>query len=108
MLFNNSIPNCVPEYYREQKEKLEHEYELMEQRQEHYRANQQKLDAAVKSGLPILEHDGYDSCRECPDADHDTMRDDDDDICLMICHNPSCPEHKIHQTKEEAHVRDHL
>ena len=98
LLPNISIPNCVPEYYREQQEKLDREYELMERRQEHYQANRQKLDAAARSGLPILDYGGYAPCRKCPDADRDTMRDDDDDICLVICHNPSCPEHKKHQT----------
>lgn len=100
MLFNDRIPNCVPEYYREQQEKLDREYELMVQRKEHYQANQQKLDAAVRSGLPILDYGGYDSCLKCPDADHDTVRGDDDDFCLVICHNPSCTEHKNHQTKK--------
>lgn len=102
MLFNDSIPNCIPEYFREQQEKLDREYELMEQRQQRYLANQQKLGVAVRSGLPILDYGGYTPCRECPSADHDTMRDDDDDFCLVICHNPSCAEHKNHQTEKES------
>ena len=100
MRLYDNIPNCVPEYNREEQEKWERECELEERRQEHYRANQQKLDAAAQSGLPILDYGGYDSCWECPDADHDTMRNDDDDFDLVICRNPSCTEHKIRQTEK--------
>lgn len=32
-MYNISIPNCVPEYYREQEEREQREYEEMEQRE---------------------------------------------------------------------------
>ncbi len=48
------IPNCVPEYFREQQEKYERECELHWQRLEHYKANQKKMKDAYEAGLPIL------------------------------------------------------
>ena len=95
--FNEPVPDCVPEYYRAQQEDREHQYELLMQRQEHYRANQEKINAAVTSGLPILLFGGYAPCWVCQTADHDTMTDDDDDFDSVICRNPDCPEHENHQ-----------
>lgn len=96
-MFNEPMPDCVPEYYRSQQEDEEHEYELQTRRQEIYQVNRQKI-AAVASGFPVLDYGGYEACRDCPDADHDTMVDDDDDICRAICRNPACPRHR----KEES------
>ena len=96
---NDPIPDCVPEYYRAQKEERDRQYDLAMQRQGHYLANKQKLDAAVLSGLPVLPFGGYGPCWECPNADHDTMTNDEDDICLVICHDPSCPEYIKHQSE---------
>ena len=98
--FNEPMPDCVPEYYRAQQEEQEHQYELLMQRQEHYRANQEKISAAVASGLPILPYGGYGSCWKCQSADYDTMTDDDDDMCCVICHDPACPQHKNRRSKE--------
>ena len=95
--FDEPMPDCVPEYYRAQQEEREHQYELLMQRQEHYRANREKISAAFASGLSVLTSGGYDSCRECPTADHDTMTGDNDDLDCVICHDPDCPEHKKHQ-----------
>ena len=100
--FNESIPNCVPEYYREQQEKHDHLYDLSMQRRAGYLANQGKLNVAAQSGLPILDYGGYGTCWECPDADHDTMTSDADDFCTVICRNPACPEHQKHQAEEAS------
>lgn len=88
------LPNCVPEYFREQFEREAHEAELRWERTEHYKKNRQKRQQAYKAGLPILDYGGYDTCQNCTDADHDTQISDDDDINCIICHNPDCPEHK--------------
>lgn len=96
---NEPIPDCVPEYYREQQEEQDRRYDLAMQRRARYLANQRKLNAAGRSGLPILPFGGYDPCQDCPDADHDTVTDDEDDICRVICQDPSCPEHRKHQTE---------
>ena len=98
--FNDPMPDCVPEYYRARQEAADHEYELASQRQERYRANQEKIDAAVASGLPILSFGGYGPCWGCQSADHDTMTDDDDDTCCVICRDPACSEHGNHRSKE--------
>ena len=91
---NEPIPNCVPEYYREQQEKQDHQYDMAMQRRACYLENQRKLDEAAEAGLPILAFGGYGPCWECPDADHDTVIDDEDDFCRVICRNPACPEHR--------------
>ena len=96
---NEPIPDCVPEYYREQQEERDRQYDLAMQRRVRYLTNQQKLDAVARSGLLILSFGGYGPCWECPNADHDTVTDDEDDICRVICHDPSCPEHIKHQSE---------
>lgn len=93
------LPNCVPEYFREQFEREEHETQLYWERMEHYNTNKRKMEKAYQSGLPVLLYGGYDDCQSCKDADHDTQTCDDDDICSVICHNPDCLEHKIHEEK---------
>ena len=45
------IPDCVPEFYREQEEERDRRYDLAMQRREHYQANRRKLDAAAEAGL---------------------------------------------------------
>lgn len=57
-------------------------------------ADRAKLDAARAIGLPILPYCGYPACLRCPKADDDTQRDAEDDICLVICTDPDCPEHR--------------
>ena len=65
------------------------------QRRAHYLANQQKLATAAEAGLPILDYGGYGPCWECQTADHDTATDDEDDMCSVICLNPSCSHHQV-------------
>ena len=98
LIFNEPMPDCVPELYRSRQEAVDHRYDLQARRQAQYDANRRKLDDAIASGLPILDYGGYGPCWECPDADHDTMTDDDDDMCRVICRNPACPHHR----KEES------
>ena len=95
-----SIPDCVPEFYREQQEERDRRYDLAMRRRARYQANRRKLDAAAEAGLPVLSFGGYDACRECPRADDDTQTDDEDDICCVICHSPTCPEHMKNRTEE--------
>lgn len=102
MMFNEPMPDCVPEYYRSLQEDAGSRYELRMQRQEHYWANRKKINAAAAAGLPILTLDGCGPCWDCQTADHDTMTADDDDIERVICFNPDCPHHK---TKEEKEVK---
>ncbi len=73
-MYGDSIPNCVPEYYREMIERQQHEDELRWERFEHYQANQKKLAEADKAGLSVLPFGGYEACCKCGDADYDTQR----------------------------------
>lgn len=97
----DQIPNCVPEYYRSLWEEEDHQSELREQRRERYRANEEKIKAAVAAGLPILDFGGYDACQKCSYADYDTMTGDEDDFGCVVCHDPACPLHKEHESGEE-------
>lgn len=99
-MFEYEMHNCVPEYFRLQHEQYEHECELALERQEHYKENIKKLEDAEKAGYPVLQYDGYSACQECANADFDTQRFEYDDIGLVICKNPDCPEHKKHQTND--------
>ena len=94
---NAPMPDCVPEYYREQQEKRDRQYDMAMQRRERYQENQRKLDDAAGAGLPILPFGGYGPCWECPDADHDTATGNDDDFCRVICRDPSCRCHRKRQ-----------
>lgn len=91
------IPNCVPEYFREQQEKYERECELYLQRMERYKANREKMEHAFAAGHPIIPYGGYEACHDCRDADFDTMTFEEDDMGDVICRNPGCPEHKKHR-----------
>lgn len=90
---NIGIPNCVPEYFREQFEREEREAQLNWERMEHYKANQKKLKEAHEAGMPVLDYGGYDACLHCENADHDTQIGFEDDFGCVICHNPDCAEH---------------
>ena len=57
-MFEEAIPDCVPEFYRSRQEDAEHKYELLTCCQERCRANRQKLDEAAAAGLPILSYGG--------------------------------------------------
>lgn len=47
------LPNCVPEYFREQFEREEHEAQLYWERMEHYNTNKRKMEKAYEAGLPV-------------------------------------------------------
>lgn len=102
---DSGLPNCVPEMFREQLEREEREAELRWEREEIYAANRVKLQAAREAGNIILDFGGYDACRECKDADHDTQTFDEDDFCSVICRNPDCPEHERRRKQEEEERR---
>ena len=97
------IPNCVPELYREQEEERDRRYDMAARHRARYRANRRKLDEAVRAGLPVLTFGGHGPCWECQSADHDTMTGDEDDICRVICRDPSCRCHRTHQNEEVCH-----
>lgn len=99
-MFEYEMNNCLPEYFRLQREQYEHECELEYERHKHYKENIKKLEEAEKSGYPVLQYDGYSACQECANADFDTQRFEYDDIGLVICQNPNCPEHKKHQPND--------
>ena len=94
-MFEYELNNCVPEYFRLEREQYEHKCELEYERHKHYEANRKKVEDAEAAGYSLLFYGGYDACQECKNADHDTNRGEDD-IGIVICMNPNCPEHKKH------------
>ena len=95
VMFEYELNNCVPEYFRLEREQYEHECELEYERQEQYKNNRKKVEDAEAAGYSLLFYGGYEACQECKNADHNTNRGDDD-IGIVICKNPDCPEHKKH------------
>lgn len=100
-MFESEMYNCVHEYFRLQREQYEHECELALAFQEHYKASRKKLEEAEKAGYPILEYDGYFAYQKYANADFNTGRNEFDDIGLVICKNPNCPEHKKHEAEND-------
>lgn len=90
MYFTESIPDCVPEFYRSRQEAADHGYECEMQKRTHFLANREKISAAIAAGLPVLTLNGCGPCWECGTADHDTRTDDDDDFDRVVCLNPAC------------------
>lgn len=91
---------CSPHYYYKEKismfyhcnqqETAALSFHQLMQMQAHYLANQQKIIAAVSSGLPVLDYGGYGPCLDCQTADHDTMTDANDVFDRVICCNSAC------------------
>ena len=88
-----TIPSCVPEFYREQFEDADAAFDRRMMDEERYIANRRKLAEAHESGLPVLDYGGYGCCCICPHADWDTQTSEDDDFDSVICHDPRCHAH---------------
>lgn len=84
-----SIPNCVPEYYRELREREEREYEKAHRFDAYYEESLAKLEWAQQMGWPILHFGGYDKCRECK-YKFDIMIGPEDDMDMLICLDTGC------------------
>ena len=89
MYYNDHIPNCVPEYYRELQEREEHEYEILHSRYAYYEESSQKLCEAYDKKYPVLSFGGFVECRKCKNK-FDAMRDAEDDFDLVICYGEEC------------------
>lgn len=102
MYFDEHLPDCVPEFFRAMHEEQEYYEDRLLREQGHYLVNREKPQAAIASGLPILNFGGYDQCRDCPyadndtqtSADNDTQTSADDDFDTVICNNPACQYHQ--------------
>lgn len=93
MYYNDGIPNCVPEYYREIQEREEHEYERMCKREAYYKESRLRLEDAEKNGYPVLHFSGYSECVNCKKK-FDVQVDAEDDFCSLICYDKNCKCHK--------------
>lgn len=99
MRFCDGIPNCVPEYFREEQENREHEYELMEEQKELYRKDEEKLKQAIQDGYPVLDYGGYPECYRCTRKEP-VVTSEYDDMGTIICRNKNC---KCHEGKADVH-----
>ena len=88
-----NIPDCVPEYYRQQEEREEYEYERMLKRNAYYEKSKRRLDQAKRCGQPVLGFGGYDACYNCKKK-FDVQVDAEDDFCTIICYDKNCVYHK--------------
>lgn len=88
-----SMPNCVPEFYREQEEREERKYELRHKREIGYQADCEILSKAEELHLPVLYFCGYYKCNDCMNRSKELITDEDDDLCRFVCYNPYCDEH---------------
>ena len=88
-----NIPNCVPEYYRQQEEREEHEYEQMLKRNAYYEESKFRLKWAKRRGQPILDFGGYDECYKCKKK-FNVQIDAENDFCTIICYDKNCVCHK--------------
>lgn len=85
MYFNENMPNCFYEDIRAKEEYESLQYSQSLKRQERYKTNKEKLERAYKLGLPVMKFSESTKCFDCPYADEDTMTDDEDDSCTVIC-----------------------
>jgi len=98
MFKRESIPNCVPEMYREQFEREERTYELSARK---YEENRERLRVAISKGFPTLDYGGYSECYKCElkEGSSLTQRGENDDFEVIICLNPKCECHKKYGTE---------
>jgi hypothetical protein len=87
------IPNCVPEYYREQEEREQYEYEKSLKKAMYYEESNRRLEEATECGYPVLYFGGYRSCAGCKKK-FDVQLNEEDDLCALICYDVSCVCHK--------------
>lgn len=99
MRIREGIPDCVPEWSREQEEREARKAYLEGERRERYRRNREKVEAAVWAGRYVIPYDGHPECRDCRKQDGDTQTDEDDDIGAIICLDDHCPCHKKYGDK---------
>lgn len=87
----NSIPNCVPEYYRSLQDDYNHEYELEMNRQEWYRENKKYREQKYIDGCNEFRF--YpDECCKCQYGEEANPDSEMDDMSTMICSNwKKCP-----------------
>ena len=78
MRFYDGIPNCVPEYFREEQERQEREYELREKQMERYEKNKEKLEKAIQDGYSVLNYEGYPECCFCTQKESIVVSECDD------------------------------
>lgn len=100
MRFYDGIPNCVPEYFREEQERQEREYELREKQMERYEKNKEKLEKAIQDGYSVLNYEGYPECCFCTQKESIVVSECDD-MGTIICRNKNC---ECHRRKTEEIV----
>lgn len=87
----NRIPNCVPNYYLDQKEDYDHECELYWNRQEWYKANAEYRRQKYIDGCNEIRFYPTE-CEKCQHGEEAKPDSESDDMPTMICSNwRTCP-----------------
>ena len=87
---NESIPNCVPEYYRSMFEP-DHDPEIDERNAARWESNRQNVKRAREAGLCIFCFGECEKCYECTHADNNTEEGPEDDSDAIICRREGGP-----------------
>jgi len=93
------IPNCVPEYFREQQERYDRECELEMQAHEYYESNKEYRKQKQKDGC--AEIDFYPvECETCGYGEEAPPNSKYDDFPTKICSNwKECQIFRKHMTE---------
>ena len=93
-----SIPNCVPEFFRSEQEKLDREYEKQHKFDDFYEECKRRIAEAHEKGYILIPYGGYGVCGDnCKKHSDEMMTSPQDDMCTIICYDKNCKYHKIYQ-----------
>ena len=97
-----SIPNCVPEFYRSERERFEREYEKQHKFDDFYEECKCRVKEAHEKGYILIPYGGYGVCGDnCKKHSGEMMTNPQDDMCRIICYDKDCKYHRIYQVISE-------
>lgn len=88
MIFYDSIPDCVPESFRQEEEDRAHEAEIRDSRNRFLEKNRQYTDEVVNKGGTLMCFSYPERCESCPYGEEKLSLTPEDDVPGMLCKNP--------------------
>ena len=104
MLYYDSIPDCVPEYFREAEEARAHEAELRDSMNRFLEKNKEYTDDIVAKGGTLMCFSYPERCESCPFGEEKLSFTPEDDVPGILCKNPDskwCLTHRVWGAKCE-------